>query len=133
MIFLVFLSPLRADFATHQRTAETTHIYGADVILFEGIMVFCDEKVCFLLGCLLCTLSLTPHAKVRDLMDMKIFVDTDADTRLVRRIRRDIQDRGRTLEGTLLQYERTVKVSVRPCFPLQPLASCCSHRYAARL
>ncbi len=80
------------DFVTHSRTTETTHIYGADVILFEGILAFSERGV-------------------RDLMDMKLFVDTDADTRLSRRIRRDIKDRGRSLEGILIQYERFVKPS----------------------
>jgi uridine kinase len=55
---------------------------------------------------------------VRRLLDMKIFVDTDADTRLSRRIRRDITERGRDLDGTLKQYERFVKPSFDNfCFP----------------
>jgi uridine kinase len=61
----------------------------------EGILAFSDSDV-------------------RDKMDMKLFVDTDADTRLIRRIRRDIRERGRSLEGTLIQYETTV----RPSFDL---------------
>lgn len=80
------------DFVTHQRTGVTVNVYGADVVLFEGILAFWD-------------------AAVRDLMDMKIFVDTDADTRLIRRIRRDLKSRGRTLESVLVQYDRFVKPS----------------------
>lgn len=78
------------DFVTHQRTKETTHVYGADVVLFEGILAFSEPPV-------------------RELMDMKLFVDTDDDTRLIRRIRRDMAHRGRTLESILTQYERHVK------------------------
>jgi uridine kinase len=78
------------SFITHSRLKETTPIYGADVILFEGILSF-----------------YTPE--LRESMDLKIFVDTDADTRLSRRVLRDINDRGRTLDGVLLQYEKFVK------------------------
>ena len=80
------------DFATHSRTSETTKVYAADVVLFEGILTFAEESV-------------------RDLMAMKIFVDTDDDTRLIRRIRRDLAGRGRTLESILTQYETFVKPS----------------------
>ena len=80
------------DFTTHKRTSETTTIYAADVVLFEGILSFSEERV-------------------RELMDMKIFVDTDDDTRLIRRIRRDLATRGRTLESILTQYETFVKPS----------------------
>lgn len=80
------------DFVTHQRSATTTRLYAADVILFEGILTFAEERV-------------------RGLFDMKIFVDTDDDTRLIRRIRRDIAARGRTLESILTQYETFVKPS----------------------
>lgn len=78
------------DFVTHSRRTSTVRVYGADVILFEGILIFYDNELC-------------------DLMDMKIFVDTDADLRLARRLRRDIAERGRTVESVLQQYERFVK------------------------
>ena len=62
------------DFATHSRKPETESIYGANVIIFEGIFALYDKRI-------------------RDLMDMKIFVDTDADVCLGRRLRRDIAER----------------------------------------
>eukprot|EP01113_Clastostelium_recurvatum_P032779 TRINITY_DN4254_c0_g1_i2.p1 TRINITY_DN4254_c0_g1~~TRINITY_DN4254_c0_g1_i2.p1 ORF type:complete len:261 (-),score=48.25 TRINITY_DN4254_c0_g1_i2:71-853(-) len=80
------------SFVTHTRLKETTSVYGVDVILFEGILSFFRPEI-------------------RDQMDMKIFVDTDADTRLSRRVIRDIRERGRTLEGVLKQYESFVKPS----------------------
>lgn len=76
------------DFKTHSRTGYTT-IQSTDCVIFEGILTFYDETV-------------------RNLFDMKIFVDTPADIRMIRRIRRDIQDRGRTLESVLNQCEYTV-------------------------
>ncbi|KAL0490674.1 uridine kinase [Acrasis kona] len=79
-------------FKTHSRLTTTEKIAGADVIIVEGILIF-----------------FTKH--IRDLMDMKIFVDTDSDVRLARRIRRDIQERGRDLDGVLTQYEKFVKNS----------------------
>mmetsp|Transcript_4834 Transcript_4834/g.5883 ORF Transcript_4834/g.5883 Transcript_4834/m.5883 type:complete len:208 (-) Transcript_4834:50-673(-) len=78
------------NFVTHSRDKETTGIADYDVIMFEGILAFHKPK----------------H---RDMMDMKLFVDTDADLRLARRVLRDISERGRDLEGVLNQYERTVK------------------------
>ncbi|KAI8897566.1 uridine-cytidine kinase-like 1-like protein [Globomyces pollinis-pini] len=80
------------DFSLHARLDETTSIYGANVIIFEGIFALYDKRV-------------------RDLMDLKLFVDTDADVRLSRRIRRDISERGRDLEGVIQQYNRFVKPS----------------------
>eukprot|EP00026_Physarum_polycephalum_P014724 Phypoly_transcript_15271.p1 GENE.Phypoly_transcript_15271~~Phypoly_transcript_15271.p1 ORF type:complete len:269 (+),score=34.41 Phypoly_transcript_15271:103-807(+) len=80
------------SFMTHSRLPETTPLYGADVILFEGILAFYKPEL-------------------RDVMDAKIFVDTDADTRLSRRVMRDISERGRTLDGVLHQYEKFVKPS----------------------
>eukprot|EP01130_Rhizamoeba_saxonica_P011164 TRINITY_DN4622_c0_g1_i1.p1 TRINITY_DN4622_c0_g1~~TRINITY_DN4622_c0_g1_i1.p1 ORF type:complete len:180 (-),score=43.66 TRINITY_DN4622_c0_g1_i1:32-571(-) len=81
------------DFTTHSRSeTEFESIHGsiADVVIVEGILVFhCKEIV--------------------DMLDMKLFVDTDCDTRLARRVVRDINDRGRSLEGVLSQYERFVK------------------------
>eukprot|EP01111_Echinosteliopsis_oligospora_P019614 TRINITY_DN956_c0_g1_i1.p1 TRINITY_DN956_c0_g1~~TRINITY_DN956_c0_g1_i1.p1 ORF type:complete len:267 (-),score=69.59 TRINITY_DN956_c0_g1_i1:3-803(-) len=82
----------RYSFTTHSRLTETDSIYGADVIVFEGILAFYIQEI-------------------RDVMDMKIFVDTDADTRLARRVIRDIKERGRTLDGVLHQYEKFVKPS----------------------
>jgi uridine kinase len=80
------------SFITHSRLIETTPLYGADVILFEGILAFYKSEL-------------------RDVMDAKIFVDIDADTRLSRRVMRDINERGRTLDGVLHQYEKFVKPS----------------------
>ncbi|KAI9490878.1 uracil phosphoribosyltransferase-domain-containing protein [Zychaea mexicana] len=78
------------DFSLHARTDKTTTIYGANVIIFEGIYGLYNKKI-------------------RDLMDLKIFVDTDADIRLARRLQRDIAERGRDLQGVLQQYTRFVK------------------------
>eukprot|EP01132_Coremiostelium_polycephalum_P013220 gene13220-16125_t len=77
-------------FKTHSRLSETSLVQDIDVILFEGILSFYTQGL-------------------RDQMDMKIFVDTDSDTRLSRRVMRDIAERGRNLEGVLYQYERFVK------------------------
>lgn len=78
------------DFTTHSRTKETIAISPNPVIIVEGILIFTDPVL-------------------RDLCDIKIFVDTDADIRLIRRIRRDISERGRTVESVLRQYESTVR------------------------
>ncbi|KAJ1565430.1 Uridine-cytidine kinase-like 1, partial [Cladochytrium tenue] len=78
------------DFTTHSRLAKTTPIYGANVVIFEGIFALYDPQV-------------------RSLMDLKLFVDTDADVRLARRLRRDIAERGRDIHGVLQQYRRYVK------------------------
>jgi uridine kinase len=78
------------DFTTHSRTKETIKIQPNPVIIVEGILIFTDPVM-------------------RDLCDIKIFVDTDADIRLIRRIRRDITERGRTTESVLRQYETTVR------------------------
>mmetsp|Transcript_3667 Transcript_3667/g.11878 ORF Transcript_3667/g.11878 Transcript_3667/m.11878 type:complete len:478 (-) Transcript_3667:204-1637(-) len=88
------------DFVSHSRLpAQSIRVYGADVIILEGIFALW-------------------HPDIRAMMDMKIFVDTDDDVRLARRIRRDIAERGRDLEGVLNQYLRFVKPShedhVRP-------------------
>jgi uridine kinase len=78
------------DFTTHKRDINTNVMYGADVLIFEGILAF--------------------HMKeIVDLMDIKVFVDTDADTRLARRLSRDTGERGRDFEGVLDQYIRHVK------------------------
>ena len=78
------------DFTVHNRSDETLHITPQKVIIVEGILIFADEAL-------------------RDLMDIRIFVDTDADVRLCRRIKRDVNKRGRSLESVLLQYQTTVK------------------------
>lgn len=78
------------DFSQHTRSKETVRIEPKDIIILEGIMILEDERL-------------------RELMDIKIFVDTDADVRIIRRITRDIKERGRTLESVIDQYLTTVK------------------------
>lgn len=78
------------DFTVHNRSNETVHIQPERVILVEGIMIFENEAL-------------------RNLMDIRIFVDTDADIRLCRRIKRDVNKRGRSLESVITQYQQTVK------------------------
>ena len=78
------------DFTQHNRSNETVRIAPKNVIIVEGILIFENKPL-------------------RDLMDIKIFVDTDADVRLCRRIKRDVNKRGRTLESVLTQYQNTVK------------------------
>nr|CAH7713011.1 unnamed protein product [Callosobruchus chinensis] len=81
------------NFVTHSRETRTVKtMYGANVIIFEGILTF-------------------HHPKVVEMLDMKIFVDTDADVRLARRLKRDISQRGRDLEGVLKQYTGMVQPS----------------------
>ena len=78
------------DFTVHNRSDRTIHLVPKKVIIVEGILIFENEAL-------------------RDLMDIRIFVDTDADIRLCRRIKRDVNKRGRTLESVLKQYQETVK------------------------
>ena len=78
------------DFTTHTRTEKFELIPPKPVILVEGILIFADPVL-------------------RKLFDVKLFVDTDSDIRLIRRIRRDITERGRTVESVLDQYEATVR------------------------
>ena len=78
------------DFALHNRSNETIRVMPKQVIIVEGIMIFVDPEL-------------------RNLMDIKIFVDTDADVRLCRRIKRDVTKRGRSLDSVLEQYQATVK------------------------
>ena len=78
------------DFSAHNRSDETVSIEPRQVIIVEGILIFENEPL-------------------RELMDIKIFVDTDADVRLCRRIKRDVNKRGRTLESVIEQYQTTVK------------------------
>lgn len=78
------------DFTLHNRSNETIRIQPQRVIIVEGIMIFVDPEL-------------------RALMDIRIFVDTDADIRLCRRIKRDVTKRGRSLESVINQYKSTVK------------------------
>ena len=78
------------DFTVHNRSDETVLIKPERVILVEGILIFENQQL-------------------RDLMDIKIFVDTDADIRICRRIKRDVNKRGRSLESVITQYQQTVK------------------------
>ena len=78
------------DFRIHRRAPETRRVEPTPVVLVEGILIFAEPEL-------------------RKLFDVKIFVDTDADVRLIRRIRRDIAERGRTLESVVEQYEATVR------------------------
>lgn len=78
------------DFSQHNRSRETITVTPSRVIVVEGILIFAEPALC-------------------DLMDIKIFVDTDADVRILRRIRRDVQERGRSLDSVINQYLATVK------------------------
>jgi len=78
------------DFTRHRRTSRTEHLQPSRVVLVEGILIFVE-------------------AALRRLFDIKIFVDTDADLRFIRRLRRDITERGRTVESVVGQYLETVR------------------------
>ena len=78
------------DFTVHNRSDQVIHLVPKSVIMVEGILIFENKALL-------------------DLMDIKIFVDTDADIRLCRRIKRDVNKRGRSMESVLLQYQATVK------------------------
>ncbi len=78
------------DFTQHNRSNDTIHLVPKKVIIVEGILIFENKQL-------------------RDLMDIRIFVDTDNDVRLCRRILRDVRERGRTLESVVTQYLDTVK------------------------
>ena len=78
------------DFTVHNRSDEVVAIKPSRIIIVEGILIFENEAL-------------------RDLMDIRIFVDTDADIRLCRRVKRDVNKRGRSLESVLSQYQQTVK------------------------
>ena len=82
------------DYTIHNRSNETVLVRPAPVIIVEGILIFDSPELC-------------------DLMDMKVFVDTDADVRILRRIVRDVKERGRTLDSVVTQYLTTVKPSKR--------------------
>jgi uridine kinase len=79
------------DFMNHRRTAATNLVEPAPIILLDGILIF-------------------THRELRDLMDIKIFVDTDADVRFIRRMQRDMEERGRSLESIVTQYLETVRL-----------------------
>ena len=78
------------DFATHTRSDKISVIEPKPVVIVEGILIFAEPRVL-------------------DLLDVRIFVDTPDDIRLMRRLRRDSSERGRTFERTLEQYERTIR------------------------
>jgi len=78
------------DFTNYSRTIKTIHIETSRVILVEGILIFTEPEL-------------------RKLFDVKIYVDTDADIRFIRRLERDISDRGRTTESVIRQYLSTVR------------------------
>jgi uridine kinase len=78
------------DFSTHSRTSKTIKVEPHPVIIVEGILLFADKKL-------------------RELLDVRIFVDTDPDIRFIRRLQRDITERGRTTENVIQQYLTTVR------------------------
>ena len=78
------------SFVEHNRTDETVPVKPSKVIIIDGILIFENKEL-------------------RELMDIKVFVDTDADVRLARRILRDVRDRGRSMESVINQYTSTVK------------------------
>lgn len=78
------------DFTQHARASGTTRVGGAAVVVLEGILIFNEPEL-------------------RSMMDIKVFVDTDADVRLLRRLRRDVHERGRTFDSVLQQYESSVR------------------------
>lgn len=78
------------DYSIHNRSKKTVAIHPARVVVVEGILIFADRHLC-------------------EEMDVKIFVDTDADVRILRRIVRDVRDRGRSLDSVVSQYLNTVK------------------------
>jgi len=78
------------DFSQHARTDVTRTVHPARVILVDGILIFVDERL-------------------RELMDVKVFVDTDSDLRFIRRFERDLKERGRTMDSVVEQYISTVK------------------------
>ncbi|MED4164067.1 uridine kinase, partial [Halalkalibacterium halodurans] len=78
------------DYKLHTRSNEVILVEPKDVIILEGILLLEDERL-------------------RELMDIKLFVDTDADIRIIRRMVRDIRERGRTLESVIDQYTKVVR------------------------
>ena len=78
------------DFTTHSRSGRTVRVDSQPIILVEGILLFAEPRL-------------------REIFDVKIFVDTDADLRFIRRLQRDIAERGRTVESVIYQYLHTVR------------------------
>src|SRR5690606_591477 len=78
------------DFKTHTRNAESDHIEPKPVVIVEGILIFAEPRIA-------------------GLLDVKVFVDTPDDIRFIRRLKRDINERGRTMESVIAQYYRTVR------------------------
>lgn len=78
------------DYEKHTRSSDVIHVMPADVIIVDGVLLFNDKRV-------------------RDLLDLKVYVDTDDDIRFLRRLERDIEERGRTVRGVIEQYLATVK------------------------
>jgi uridine kinase len=78
------------DFSRHTRAAETVRVHPRDIILVDGILLFAEPRL-------------------REMFDLRIFVDTDADVRFIRRMRRDLEERGRTLDSVIEQYLTTVR------------------------
>lgn len=78
------------DYSIHNRSDEAIWVNPAPVLVLEGILIFAEKSLC-------------------DLMDIKVFVDTDADVRILRRIIRDVKNRGRSLDSVIDQYLKTVK------------------------
>lgn len=80
----------RYDFAAYARSMETVHVEPRPILLVEGILLFVEPRL-------------------RERFDVKVFVDTDADLRFIRRLRRDVDERGRTVESVVAQYLATVR------------------------
>ncbi len=78
------------DFTIHTRKAELTRLHPSPIIIVDGILTFHDERL-------------------REMFDIKIFTDADADERILRRLRRDVRERGRDIDGVIAQYLGTVK------------------------
>lgn len=78
------------DFTTHTRMERTRRVEPTDVVFVDGILVLAE-------------------AELRDILDIRIYVDTDADIRFIRRLRRDLEERGRSLESVIRQYQKTVR------------------------
>ena len=78
------------DFVRHRRRDETVHVEPQKLIIFEGIMIYCNKNI-------------------RDLIDLKLYVETPDDIRFIRRMQRDINDRGRTMDSVITQYVERVR------------------------
>ena len=88
------------DFVHHRRLDETEHVEPEKLIILDGLMIFYDKRI-------------------RDLLDLKLYVDTPADIRFIRRLERDIKERGRTVESVIEQYTKVVRPGhynfIEPC------------------